>query len=43
VATFQQQFPTGEKLRTQIYEDLRKAKVEFALPEYVIGTRGRRV
>jgi len=42
VSTFQQQFPTGEKLRTQVYEDLRKAKVEFALPEYVIGSRGGR-
>ena len=42
VATFRQQFSTGEKLRTQIYEDLRKTKIEFAHPEYLFHMRGKK-
>jgi len=42
VATFRQQFPTAEKLRTQIYEDLMKAGVEFAPVEYYVRAKGRK-
>jgi len=42
VSSFQQQFPTGEKLRVQIYEALQKAKIEFAPVGYLVPSAGRK-
>ena len=42
VATFNQQFPTGERLRVQAYETLTKAKVDFAIPQQLVHIRERK-
>jgi len=42
VAAFDQQFPTGEKLRVQAYEALTKAKIVFAVPQQVVQIKERK-
>jgi len=42
VASFSQQFPTGERLRVQAYETLTKAKIEFAFPQQFVHIKERK-
>ena len=41
VATFNKQFPTGEKLRIEIYDALNKAKIDIALPRHYVHIKGK--